>query len=193
MTNQTKQTWKGTFMEVIIELGTSNDIDEMELLYNCINEYLESGINYPGWIKGVYPNREVAVKGIEEDHLYVARCNGKIVGSIILNHRPEKAYNTVKWAFETDYSDVFVIHTLTVHPDYLKSGVGETLMNFAIQSGKDKNMKSIRLDVYAGNTPAIMLYEKCGFNYIDTVDLGYSSFGLNLFRLYEKLLVSNSI
>jgi len=44
------------------------------------------------------------------------------------------------------------------------------------------------LDVYEGNIPAIKLYEKCGFKYMDTVDLGLGRYGLNWFRLYERML-----
>ena len=34
-----------------------------------------------------------------------------------------------------------------------------------------------KLDVYEKNEPAIRLYQKCGFQYIDTVDLGYGKYG----------------
>lgn len=30
--------------------------------------------------------------------------------------------------------------------------------------------------------------EKCGFEYIDTVDLGLGNYGLNWFKLYEKVV-----
>lgn len=43
-------------------------------------------------------------------------------------------------------------------------------------------------DVYENNVPAIKLCEKCGFEYIDTIDLGIGNYGLNHFKLYEKLL-----
>ncbi len=61
-------------------------------------------------------------------------------------------------------------------------------MDFSTQHSIKLQAKSIRLDVYEGNMPAIRLYEKCGFKYIDTVDLGLGNYGLNWFRLYEKSL-----
>ena len=61
-------------------------------------------------------------------------------------------------------------------------------MDFSIEHSIKLGAKSIRLDVYEGNIPAIKLYEKCGFKYIDTVDLGLGNYGLNWFRLYEKML-----
>ena len=134
---------KDNCMDIIIQLGTLNDVDELEQLYNDLNDYLEMGINYPGWIKGIYPVRQNAIDGIMSNHLFIAKYNGRIVGSIILKHEPEKEYRKAKWNFESDYSDVFVIYTLTVHPNYLQCGVGKCLIDFAIQHGKVQHMKSL--------------------------------------------------
>ncbi len=54
-----------------IEKGCLNDINELECLYNDLNDYLETHINFPGWKKGVYPVKETALKGIEEGNLLV--------------------------------------------------------------------------------------------------------------------------
>lgn len=175
-------------MNITIEIGKENDIDELENLYNDLNDYLAEGINYPGWKKDIYPVRQDAVNGINNKTLYVARYDEKIVGTIILNHKPETAYFNAKWAFESDYSDVFVIHTFAIHPKFIKFGVGRLLMDFAEKRSIESNAKAIRLDVYENNTPAIKLYEKCGFKYVDTVDLGLGCHGLDWFNLYEKLI-----
>jgi ribosomal protein S18 acetylase RimI-like enzyme len=175
-------------MEINVELGQTKDIDELEQLYNDLNDYLAEGINYPGWIKGIYPVRQNAIDGINNGNLYVAKYNGKIVGSVILSHKPEPAYYEATWEFESDYSDVFVIYTFVVHPDFLKCGIGKALMDFCAEYAIKSHARSIRLDVYEGNVPAIRLYEKCGFKYIDKVDLGLGEYGLNWFKLYEKLL-----
>lgn len=38
-------------MKFTIEPGTSADIDELEKLYDELNDYLAATTNYPGWIK----------------------------------------------------------------------------------------------------------------------------------------------
>lgn len=176
-------------MEIQIRKGNTQDIKELEELYNVLNETLEKGVNYPGWKKDVYPTREDAEKGIKKGTLHVATLKDNIVGTIILNHEPEEAYQGVKWNFESDYSDVFVVHTFLVHPEYKQCGIGKQLMEFAEQYGKESNMRSIRLDVYEGNLPAIQLYKKCGYQYMGNADLGLEAFGLKWFQLYEKMLV----
>lgn len=175
-------------MDLIFEIGKASDVDELSQLYDDLNDYLEKNGNFPGWKKGIYPVREQAADGVKNGTLFVARDNGKIAGSVILNHEPEEAYHKAKWDFESDYSDVIVIHTLAVHPDYLKHGVGKALMDFAIVHSTQSEARSIRLDVYEENAPAIRLYEKYGFKYVDTVDLGLREYGLDWFKLYEKAL-----
>lgn len=175
-------------MKFVIESGIPADIDELEKLYDDLNDYLSATINYPGWIKGIYPIRENAATGVQNNNLFVVRHEGKIVGSIILDHQPEEAYHGVKWKLDVDYSYIFVVRTFVVHPSFLKIGVGRALMDFSFELAKKSGVKSIRLDVYEKNIPAILLYEKCGFEYIDTVDLGLGNYGLDWFKLYEKVI-----
>jgi ribosomal protein S18 acetylase RimI-like enzyme len=160
----------------------------LEHLYDDLNDYLTNTTNYPGWRKGVYPTRKNAIDGINEECLYVATFKNTIVGSIILRHIPEPAYLNAKWQIESDYTNVLVIYTFVVHPDYFGQGVGQAMLSFASDHSLLDKVRALRLDVYEKNLPAIKLYEKCGFQYIDTVDLGLEEYGLKWFRLYEKLM-----
>lgn len=173
---------------LIFELGTEQDIDEIGQLYDDINDFMANTINYPCWRKGVYPVRENAERGIRDQNLYVIRDKGRIAGTVILRHEPEPGYEQVTWNYKGDYKDILVIYTLAVHPDYLKQGIGTSLMNHIIELARSCNIKAIRLDVYESNLPAIKLYEKCGFEFMGLVDLGYGKYGLDFFKLYEKLL-----
>lgn len=175
-------------MNLNIRKGTMNDADEISALYDTVNDYFETHTNYPGWLKGIYPLREDAVNGIENGGLYVAEAEGKIAGTLILSHEPENAYYGVKWKNELTYDKVFVIYTFAVLPEFFGKGIGAKLLEAAEKAAKENGIKALRLDVLSGNTPAIRLYEKCGFDYIDTVDLGYGKYGLDEFKLYEKVL-----
>ncbi|HCW54315.1 MAG TPA: hypothetical protein DG753_11385 [Clostridium sp.] len=52
-------------MKLKIKKGAIKNLDELEKIYDDLNDALSEGINYPGWKKGVYPIREDALKGIE--------------------------------------------------------------------------------------------------------------------------------
>lgn len=81
-----------------------------------------------------------------------------------------------------------VIHTLVVHPLFFRQGIAEKLLEFAKLHSIENEMKSIRLDVSIDNLPVIALYEKLGYTYIETVDLGLNYPHLIWFKLYEILL-----
>ena len=107
----------------------------------------------------------------------------------MMEDQPDKAYENVKWKIALDSSHIFVIHAFVVHPSFLKIGVGHALMDYSLELAQSSGIKSVRLDVYEKNLPAISLYEKCGFEYIDTVDLGLGHYGLEWFKLYEKIIL----
>lgn len=113
---------------------------------------------------------------------------GCIAGTVVLSHKPEENYKQADWHVDLDYADIFVIHTLAVHPRFLHQGIGRKIMEFIVEYSVRMKRKAIRLDVYEKNTPAIRLYEQFGFQYIDTVDLGYGMHGLDWFKLYQRLL-----
>lgn len=168
--------------------GTLHDLDELEELYRDTIDDLDAHINYPGWKKDIYPDRETAKEGIEEGHLYVLKDNGHIVGSVILRHVPEEAYEKADWKCDLDYQNIIVVYTLLVHPDARHKKAADILMDAIITYARRLHMKAIRLDVTQGNTPAIHLYQRHGFDYIDTIDLGYGEYGLDAFALYQLLL-----
>ena len=173
---------------MVIRKGTKDDVDAVSALYDEVCDDLESHTNYPGWRKGIYPDRQDAERGIGENGLFVAELEGEIAGTFILRHQPEAGYALADWKMELPYSDIFVVYTLAVSPRFSCRGIGESMMKFILSYAAGQGMKAVRLDVYEKNTPAVRLYEKLGFQYVDTVDLGYSEYGLDRFRLYQYLL-----
>ncbi len=164
------------------------DLDDIAKLYEEICDYLEAHRNYPRWNKDIYPTRHDAGKGITANTLYIAKMGQKTIGTVILNHQPEEGYRNGKWLTSDDYDHICVIHTLAVHPGFLKRGIGFRLLQFAERMAREEQCISIRLDVVKDNIPAEQLYRKCGYQSAGTVSLGYEAYGIPWFRLYEKIL-----
>lgn len=175
-------------MELTIRRGTFQDLDALENLYDVLNDALEKGINHPGWKKGIYPVRDTALQGILAQTLYVACKDDAILGTLILSHDPEPAYEGGLWDNTRSYEKIFVIHTFAVHPKALQQGIGRALLRFAVEEGKRRQMMSLRLDVWEKNFPAMALYESEGFQPCGLVDLGLPYPHLKWFRLYERIL-----
>ena len=175
-------------MELTIRRAAETDTDELTALYDEVIDHLAATTNYPGWQHDEYPTRQTAEQGIEEGNLYVAEADGKLAGTLILRHTPEQAYRGAPWQVEAADEEMLVVYTFTVSPRFSGQGVGRALLEFAAEFARRQGMKALRLDVTDGNVPAIRLYERCGFRYIATVDLGLADCGLPWFRLYERLL-----
>lgn len=175
-------------LPITIKPAQEVHLDELEILYDELNDYLADNLNYPGWLKGIYPTRDTAVAALRENSLFLALIDGRIAGSIVLNHEPEDAYSQVKWLIEADYNEVLIVRTLVIHPLFLKHHVATHLLEFARQYAVTEKLKSIRLDVSAYNLPAIRLYAKMGYKHVATIDLGLPYEHLKWFDVYELVL-----
>lgn len=164
------------------------DLEELTALYDRVNDTLAAGTNYPGWVRGVYPNRETAEDGLREGTLFAARQGGVIAGTVILNHDVPPAYEGGSWSLPAEPEEVLVVHTLAVHPSFRNSGAARAMLGFAREYALQRKIKSIRLDTFESNAPAISLYLSCGYRYAGTVDLGLNIPGLKWFQLYERNL-----
>ena len=175
-------------MNIIIKAADKHDIDEIERLYNDLNDYLAVHENGPRWKNGVYPLREHAEEALSNGTLYVAEKKKKIAGTVVYSREQGDVYRQISWQIAFDVP-VIVICKLAVHPDYLGCGVAKSLLNYATLLGKEQGIKAIRLDTYEENFPAIKLYETCGFKYMGRIDLGLEKiYGLKWYKVYEKLI-----
>ena len=176
-------------MNITVRIAEKKDVARVAAAYERLHDYLETHENHPRWKRGIYPTRANAQEGFDHAELYVAEIAGVLAGSVIYLHGQGEVYNQVNWPEEIPGDQVFVIHVLAVHPDFFGMGVGAALLNHACSIGKEQGMKAVRLDVYEENVSAIRLYEKCGFSYRGTIDLGLEErYGLKWYRVYEKLL-----
>lgn len=173
-----------------IRIATIEDLHDIEKLYDDLNKYLEEEVNYCGWKRGIYPTKETALLGIKNNSLYLLKIDEEIAGAVIIDQNQDKAYSNVDWNTEVDPDKIMVVHTLAINPKYMKCGVGYELMEFVKQYSRDLGKMSVRLDVSIENTPAINLYEKCGYDYIGTVELSFKGLDSVWFRLYELNLAN---
>ena len=111
-----------------IELARATDVNEIEALYGAVVDDLLANVNYPGWKKGIYPTRDEAIFGIEKKELYVMRQNDQIVGSIVINHVQEENYQLAAWKIDAQDHEVYVIHTLAVHPQFKGLKIAQKLL-----------------------------------------------------------------
>lgn len=167
-------------------LGEAADLEELSILYDKVAEYCETTVNYPCWIKGVYPAKATALKGIEKKELFVLKTEGKIAGTVILNDVQDKSYSELNWNVEAKGKEVLVIHTLAIHPDFFNCGIASILINFIEEFAQKNLVKTIRFDTHTNNIPAINLYTKKGYKMVGEVSLDIEYDIPNLFKCFDK-------
>lgn len=150
----------------MIKKATKNDIDAVAECYRELLEYEEKNGSNSNWVKNLYPTRSVAEEAEGEGTLYVVEEEGKICGSVILNHFQPEGYKKMEWGIEAEGDEVLVIHTLCIPPSMAGKGYGRKIMGFALDMAKELGCRTIRLDTYTGNVPAASLYKKLGYRLV---------------------------
>ena len=142
----------------------------------------------PGWKKGVYPTDEYLFECIENGELYIGETKGNTAACMVINHKYNDGYKKVRWSVQAEDSELFVIHILGVSPLYSGKGIAKLMVQKAIEIAREQKIKTIRLDVLAGNIPAEKVYTKMGFRYLETVQMYYDDTGWTSYKLFELIL-----
>ena len=164
---------------------TMDELDKTSEFYDRVVEYLDTHINYPKWMRGIYPGYDSTKAAIEGGWQYICTDGGTVAGAFILNDNPQGNYSIGEWSTDLDEGEYLVIHTLAVAPDMYGKGVAKRMVEYCIDAAKEQGYKAVRLDVVPTNKPAKKLYEGMGFKFAGECDLGRFADLIPTFLLYE--------
>ena len=142
--------------------------------------------SFPHWKKGIHPSDEMILDSIDRGELYVLAGGAEITACVIANDEKVDGYSDAPWQIDSD--EVIVLHVLAVHPDHRGKGLARKLVENVIEQERKVGKKALRLDVIENNTTAEKLYQKLGFQYVQTKTLYYDVVGKMTFKLYELVL-----
>lgn len=149
--------------KAIIRKAGERDISRVAEIYEEIHTEEERGNITVGWKRGIYPTESTARAALFRDDLYVIENDGVVVGSAIINREQPPAYEMAQWSFPFDSSDVLVLHTLTVSPEYFGRGYGKSMVKFYEKLAENLGALCLRLDTNVKNTVARRMYESMGY------------------------------
>ena len=139
--------------------------------------------------KGGFPSDEMVKNAIAEKDQFIGIEDGQIVAAYIMNHDCDEAYHTVRWLTDAEDKEMVVLHALRVLPEYGGRGYSKQLVQHAIDTARERGLKSIRLDCIEGNDIPQKMYMSFGFKYVDKVEITYVDIGVpREFLLYEFVL-----
>lgn len=156
--------------------------------YNDVIDEVRYDEFRPMWEKGVYPDDEMLRTAIERGEMCVTYEDGELIACMIVNQSCNEGYRQVHWSVDAADDELLVIHALGVRKAHTGRGVARTLARFVILEAQRRGMKTVRLDVLEGNTPADRAYAAVGFRYVETVSMYYEDTGWMNFRAYEYVV-----
>ena len=143
-----------------------DDLDAIDRIYSRAHDAEEAGRTTTGWVRGIYPKREVAEASLLRGDMYVAEYDGRIVASGIINKTQVNVYLECDWEYKAPDEKICVLHTLVVDPDARGRGIGLAFVRFYEETGKDWGCEVLRIDTNARNRIARKMYASLG--YIET-------------------------
>lgn len=165
----------------------TNEAERILQFYRNVIKSIEGSEFRPKWSR-LYPDLEYIRSYIKNEDLYVYAENDHIIACVVLNSRFPPEYDDIIWRVNAQPHEVTAIHTFAVDSSFAGKGIGNEIFNKIKKTAIENKQKSIRLDIIDGNIGAQKVFEKFGFEYVDTVEAFHEAVGLEKFHLYELVL-----
>ena len=150
---------------MIIRYAEEKNFIELRQFYDGMCKVLSGKDFLPEGDKGGFPPDEMIKDAIKERNQFIGIEDGRIVAAYIMNHDRDEAYHAVKWLIDANDNETVVLHALRVLPEYGGRGYSKQLVKHAIDTARERNIKSIRLDCIEGNDIPQKMYMSFGFKY----------------------------
>ena len=156
-------------MDIIYREATAADAEALLLHLNTVGGETDN-LSYGGDTFRISPEKEAKFidrfARSQNDVMYVAECDGKIVGNAIVERNRIARYS--------HRAEI----TVTVLRDFWGQGIGSRLMQMMIDFSKKNGIEILYLEARADNQRALSLYKKFGFVCIGIYE--------NFFKIEEK-------
>ena len=142
--------------QITIRYAESQDYSQVEMIMQQVQDM------HVNWRPDIYKRGdfvlppEIFDRAVQNKEFIVAETADKIVGMLFFMIRHIENSNQVT-------RDVLYIDAMAVAEGYRGQGVGHSLLEFARQIRKQRNLDGIELVVNAKNLEAKAMYEKYGF------------------------------
>ncbi len=162
---------------MLFRLATTDDLPSLNNMYSAIIDDLKKH-DIEIW-DDIFPICFFP-QDIKSKQLYLLFADNVLVGATVVGYEHGGSELHVDWADNTARSAY--IKRLGVNVDYRRKGIAAELLNHAKKVAYQNGCEYMRLFVADVNTPAIDMYQKCGFSKIDKI---YKDVIAEDFILYE--------
>ena len=167
-----------------------NEAERILQFYRNVIESFEGSEFRPKWSR-LYPDLEYIKSCIKNEELYVYTKSDHIIACVVLNSRFPPEYDDIIWSVNAQPHEVTSIHTFAVDSSFAGKGIGKKIFNKIKETTIENKKNALRLDIIDGNIGAQKVFERFGFEHVDTVEVFHETVGLEKFHLYELVLEKN--
>lgn len=172
----------------MIREATTDDISGVVSIYGKILKLEAAGKVSTGWKENVYPTEQTALDAAEKNELFVLEEDGRILAAAKINREQMPEYAHCQWADQASDSEVMVLHTLVVDPDFSGYGIGKRFVRFYEEFAEKSNCRYLRMDTNEKNAAARALYQKLGYSERGVIPCAFNGIeGVQLVCLEKKL------
>lgn len=173
---------------MIIRLAKEEELDQLMENYYIMSDYPGQFEHGAGWVRDLYPTREMIGQAIREANYHLVEVDGKIAGGMIINEEYTEGYENANWLVEAKAGEFISIHALGVMPEFRGQSLARYLVRHAIQYARNHAYKAIRIDVLDRNDAGRKLYPSEGFQLADQIELYYEDTGLTDYYMFEYII-----
>lgn len=160
----------------MIQKAKTKHLDSIMACYKATIQQMHK-LNIFQWDDS-YPTLSIIEEDIKKEDFFVYVEDNEVLACICINTEQHPTYSDVKWTFD---GDVLVVHRLAIHPKSQGKGLAKQMMQFVENQVQILNYDGIRLDTFIENPLAINLYNKIGYNQLETV-----SFKNRTYHCFDK-------
>lgn len=164
----------------MLRIAVLDDIPQiMDIITKTILE-MHSYQNYQ-WDEN-YPQARDFQEDIVAGDLYIIERDANLVAFVCVNKIEPAEYADLEWSSS---QQGMVIHRMSVHPDYRRTGLGVELMKFAETLARSNHIPYIKTDTNFKNEKMKTLFAKCDYKFIGQINFSDKD---TPFYCYEKIL-----
>lgn len=126
-----------------------------QLLHLGYSERADEGLNY----SATHQSIEKTIERVGDGVCLVALLNGKLIGTEAYNLIKRKNLKLKRWYQDEEY---YYLHSLTVHPDYKRKGIGLKIRNYIRDEAIKNRVGSMISDTSEDAKWLISWYDRLG-------------------------------